>query len=196
MYRKMLIGTAAVTALALSGTGFAMAAGGGGGSQSGEDPSAKVTAAKTGPGVYTCNGGAQKQTLTKINVNPSTFGEGPDFDVPIGFAVKGPKHGKDTLNITFSAESQLRGSSANDYFDWMELEVHVDGVPIQPVGPAGSPLAFTGSKEYGSHAAQFCTKIGKGKHRITVVSRLVDNGSADSLTGWLDDMTLNAVKSN
>lgn len=195
MYRKMLVGTAAATTLALSGAGIAMAAGGLD-AQSGGDPSARITAHRTGEGVFKCNGGAQRATLTKINRNPSTFGEGSDFDVPVGVVVKGPKHGKDTLNVTFSAETQLRGSSATDYFDWMELEVRVDGVPIQPFGAAGDPLAFTGSREYASNAAQFCTKIGRGKHHVTVVSRLVDNGAADSLTGWLDDMTLNAVKSD
>jgi hypothetical protein len=193
MYRKTLIGTAAVTAIALSGAGVAMAAGAGD-SQAGRSPSAKVTAAKTGPGVYHCNGGAQKQTLTKINRNPSTFGEGADFNVPVSFTVKGPKKGKDTLNVTFSAETQLLGSTSNPNNNWMELEVRVDGVPIQPFGSAGDPLALTGAPQYNSNAAQFCTKIGKGKHKVTVVTRLVDNGS-NTLSGWIDDITLNAVRS-
>jgi hypothetical protein len=193
MYRKTLIGTAAATALALSGAGVAMAAGAGG-SQADRSPSDRITAATSGPGIYSCNGGAQKQTLTKINRNPSTFGEGADFPVPVAFWVKGPKHGKDTLNVTFSAETQLLGSSSNPNNNWMELEVLVDGVPIQPYGSAGDPLALTGAPQYNSNAAQFCTKIGKGKHKVTVVTRLVDNGS-NSLSGWIDDITLNAVRS-
>ena len=48
--------------------------------------------------------------------------------------------GTDTLLITFSAETQITGGDAND---WMGLEVHKDGVPINP---------FTaGSRQGGAH---------------------------------------------
>jgi hypothetical protein len=194
MNRKTMLGAAATAVLALSGTGIAVAAGGPGSAQAGGTTTHKSSLASARTAT-SCHGGAQKQTLTVINNRHSTFGEGGNFAVPAALVVSGPAFGKDTLNITLSAESQLRNSSANDHFDWMELEVRVDGVPIQPFGPPDSPLAFTGSKDYASNAAQFCTKIGPGRHRVTAVARLVDNGANDSLTGWLDDITLNAVRS-
>lgn len=191
MKRIISVGAAATAVLAVSGTGLAVAASNGQDAQSSGGPAARNPAARA---IVSCNGGAQKQTQTTINNAPTTFNEGSVVTLPSTLTVRGPARGLDTLNLTFSAETQLRGSAANDHFDWIQLEVRVDGTPVQPFD-GGSPLGFSGSKDYGSHAAQFCTRIGPGRHRVTVVSRLVDNGTNDTLTGWLDDMTLNAVRS-
>jgi hypothetical protein len=93
------------------------------------------------------------------------------------------------VNVTFSAETQLRGIGT-DLFDWSELQVRRNGVPLQPVGGAGDPLAFNGGDTYGSHAAQFCGRVGRGVHTYTVWQRIVDNGANGALSAWYDDMTL------
>ncbi len=196
--RTTIVG-AGVAALALSGAGLTLGlaqAADRSGPQAGGEAAAKLSPRTADANVTTCRGRAQVQSLTKVNRAPTTFGEGADKLLPgADLVVKGPKKGTDTLDIAFSAETQLRGSTATDYFDWVELEVHVDGVPIQPYGNPGDPLAFTGSREYSSNAAQFCTKIGRGKHKVTVVSRIVDNGKDDTLTAWFDDTTLHVERS-
>ena len=181
---------AGVAALAtIAGAGMASAGSGGGDSAQagGSDrvgSAANVTA-------FRCDGGAQKAVYNRIVNQPFVFGEGATVAVPgAALALNGPFFGADTLSVTFSAETQLRGNASNDQFDWAELEVLLDGVPMQPVGPVGSPMAITGSSTYAMNAAQFCGKIREGQHSIRVVSRIVDNGNDDALSTWLDDYVL------
>jgi hypothetical protein len=189
MYRKTLIGAAAAT-LALSGAGFAVAAAGDDGPQAAPGGSTRTNGA-----VFKCDGGATTQVWNRISSTPSTFNEGTVLTVPGSVVVKGPKNGKDTLSIAFSGESNLFGSTDSDERqDWMGIEVHVDGVPIQPYTAVGDVYAFAGPGGYDSHAAQFCTKIGKGKHRVEVKLNLHDAGAANSLTGWIDDHTLHVER--
>lgn len=196
MLTKTFIAAAAAATMAVTTAGLAAAVGDDRSPQAGGAvPKALAKGAidhlTIDGGVTRCDGGQQKRVYNRINNQYSVFNEGADFDVPgMELSVRGPKRGKDTLSITFSGESQLRGSSETDYYDWMELEVLVNGTPIQPFGPPSSPLAFTGSREYASNAAQFCTRIGRGMHHIKVVTRLVDNGVDDTLTGWIDDTVL------
>lgn len=181
---------AGVAALAtIAGAGMASAGSGGGDSAQagGSDrvgSAANVTA-------FRCDGGAQKAVYNRIVNQPFVFGEGATVAVPgAALALNGPFFGADTLSVTFSAETQLRGNASNDQFDWAELEVLLDGVPMQPVGPAGSPMAITGASTYAMNAAQFCGKIREGQHTIRVISRIVDNGNDDALSTWLDDYVL------
>lgn len=194
MNRTLLLGGAAA-AVVLTTAGLSAVATAGGSPQG--PAGAPPVARSSDPTVTKCDGGAQKQVLTRIRSTPSTFGEGAAFDVPGGkVTVKGPKKGTDTLLITFSGEANLFGSTdADERYDWMGIEVHVDGVPIQPYTASGDVYAFTGPGGYFSNAAQFCTKIGKGKHDVQVKLNLVDQSNADSLTGWIDDHTLSVERS-
>ncbi len=189
MNTKLIIGGVAV-ATALSGAGMAAAAGNDSRSpQSGGREA--LTAKAADVDVYRCDGGRQKRVYNRIVNQPFTFGEGPQVALPGAEAtVFGPRRGRDTISVTFSAETQLRNSSDADKYDWIGLEVLLDGVPMQPVGPPGSVMAISGSPHYAMNAAQFCGKIRKGPHKITVENNLVDNGNDDSLTAWLDDYTL------
>lgn len=187
---KLIIGGAAI-ATALSGAGMAAAAGGDRGPQAG-GPTAKSTAkALTTDNVFRCDGGKHKRVYHRIVNDPFTFSEGPQKKLPgaeVGF--KGPRRGWDLVSVTFSSETQLRGSSDGDKFDWIGLEVLLDGVPMQPVGPPSSVMAISGSPYYAMNAAQFCGKVRRGNHKIHVENNLVDNGKNDNLTAWLDDYTL------
>jgi len=195
MLKKLFVGGAA-TALAVSTAGLALAAGGQGGGQA-PAGATHVNARTVTPIV--CDGGAQKRVLNRIVSSPFVFDEtsGTPLVPGAGVVVPGPGLGTDTLSIEFSAESQLGGSTAGDnLYDWMGLEVLVDGVPIQPYTAAGDVLAITGSNAYNSNAAQFCTKIKPGRHRVQVRTNLHDGSVDDALTGWLDDYTLHVEVSD
>jgi hypothetical protein len=195
MYKKILVSGAAA-AFALSGASIAMAAGSH--TEGGQTAAGHVSARAVTPTLTACDGGVQKRVYNRIKSSPFTFGELPakQFVPFAAVAVVGPNVGLDTLSIEFSAETQLRGSSPGDNMvDWMGLEVLVDGVPIQPFTAAGDVLAITGSNTYNSNAAQFCTKIAKGRHVIQVRTNLHDGNNNNTLTGWLDDYTLHVEQS-
>jgi hypothetical protein len=140
-----------------------------------------------------CNGGAQKAVRTTLDNQFVVFGEGGDFILPgATVTLAGPSVGADTVNVTFSAEAQLRGSTPGDNFDWAEVEVLLDGLPMRPFGPADSPMALNGSPFYHMNTAQFCGRIGAGTHRLQVRLRLADNGTPDTLVEWIDDWVLKA----
>lgn len=194
MMKKLMVGGVAA-AVAVSTGSLAMAAGGGETQTSGGPG---VHARTSGPAIA-CDGGAQKKVLNRISSTPFTFDEtAATYLVPGAAAkVKGPKHGVDTLSITFSAEAQLSGSTAGDHlYDWMGLEVLVDGSPIKPYTASPDVLAITGGNTYDSQAAQFCTKVGPGKHLVEVRTNLHDGNGNDNLVGWLDDYTLRVEVSN
>lgn len=191
--RSTVLAAAAVSALALSGTGVALAAG-----DSSPQGGAPTVAKKAGDGVIRCDGGPQRKVWNRIVNTPSTFGEGADFTPNGGtLFVYGPKFGRDTLSITFSGETNLTGSTdADERNDWMGVEVHVDGAPIEPYTAVGDVYALAGPGGYDSHAAQFCTQIGRGKHKVEVKLNLHDGGNNDNLRGWIDDHVLRVEKSH
>lgn len=188
MLRKTVLVGGMAAALAASAGGVAVAGKSsspqaGGAVRASAAPLVAATVAK-------CNGGAQKAVRSTLSNQFTTFGEGPGIQLP-GPAVAGPAKGADTLNVTFSAESQLRGVTT-DHFDWVQLEVLLDGRPMQPAGPADSPMALTGSPDYAMTTAQFCGRIGGGRHSLRAKLTLVDNGTNDTLVAWIDDWVLKA----
>ncbi len=157
-----------------------------------------ATARGEAPKVINCNGGRNINMRSRIVNTPFTFSEtatnAADIPVPgAAMVVKGPKKGRDTLLITFSAEAQL-GGSTDDLSDWMGLEVHLDGNPIQPYTAAGDVVAFTSQPDYNAHSLQFCTKITRGKHKLQVFTNLFDSTTDDTLSGWIDDYLLSVVR--
>jgi hypothetical protein len=184
-------GVATVAVLGVSGASFAatvhhpsLQAGG---------SAAAVDAAHAGRVVVrSCDSGPVQRVYNRIVNTPSISGEGVDTAVPgAGLVV----YGKGTVNVTFSAEDQLRGSTVGENYDWAELEVRLDGVPMQPAGPASDPMAITGAPTYAMNSAQFCAKIGPGRHRIQAFTRITDNGVDDNLSLWLDDYDLRVEQS-
>lgn len=140
--------------------------------------------------VFKCDGGRSVNMRSRIVNRPFTFVEtgtnAEDQAIPgAKLALKGPNRGRDTLLVTFSGESDLDGGTDAD---WMGIEVHLDGNPIQPWSNP-DPYAFTGESSWNSHSAQFCVKVGPGKHRLQAFTNLYDGGSASTLDGWLDDYT-------
>jgi hypothetical protein len=153
-------------------------------------PAQHALTAKAGTGPVTCNGGAAKSLLTRLQANPFSFSgtSGADVAVPgARVTVRGPKRGTDTLLVSFSAETYYSGSG------WMGLEVHKDGVPIAPFANNGSPFAFTSAASYNGSSAQFCTKVGPGLHTLSVQA----NTTGDSTeSGWIDDWTMSVQRFN
>ena len=176
------------SALALGGAALAT----GGGPQG---TPATSNHAKTGIGIA-CDGGRSKQLKTRIANTPWTFGETgvnqSDQDVPgATLKIPGPRRGTDTYLVTFSAETQVLGGDDND---WMGLEMHVDGTPIEPYTAAGDVLAFTAQPGWNSNSMQFCVKLGKGAHTVQASANLSDYLDDANLTGWLDDYTLSVQR--
>jgi hypothetical protein len=187
--KKLIVGS--VATLAVLGAAGASVAGTTGHRSAQEGGSLPATAAKTAD-VKRCDSGPAERIYNRIVNQPSLSFEGADNAVPGANLVV---RGKGTLNVTFSAEDQLRGSTEGEKFDWAELEVWVDGSRLQPFGGPGDPMALTGSPTYAMNAAQFCGKVDRGRHHIQVVTRLTDNGNDDNLSLWIDDYTLHVEKS-
>jgi hypothetical protein len=187
------VGVGLTGALALAGlglaTGVASAAGTAGPSQARADGAqASAVHAASASAVRSCNGGVSKRTLTVGSNTPTTFSSSASL-LPTPLVVAGPSKGSDTVVLTWSSETQLRGNASNSQFDWIEGIVTVDGVPVTDTG--GSELALSGSPHYASNATQVCLKIGKGNHKIQLQARVKSN-SGQSETGWLDDWMLRA----
>ena len=103
---------------------------------------AAKTSAKTS-GVLKCDGGPNLSMKSRIVDTPFTFVEtgtnAEDQAIPgAAVKVKGPKKGKDTLLITFSAETRVNGGDASD---WMGLEVH-DGTAARSSRTATPPTRW------------------------------------------------------
>ncbi len=155
-----------------------------------------TVARTTTPTVVKCDGGRVVNMRSRIVNSPFTFAEtgvnDADQNVPgATLAASGPSSGTDTVLVTFSAESQLTGGDAND---WMGLEVHLDGVPINPFTASGDIVAFTGEPSWNANSLQFCAKLRPGSHRFQVTTNLHDSSGSHSLFGWLDDYTVSFVR--
>ncbi|WP_323791416.1 hypothetical protein [Nocardioides sp.] len=185
---------AAAVASGLFAVGAAAVANDGTGNPQGRGES---VAARAAEGVTRCDGGRHINLKTRINSTPFTFSEtgvdSADQQVP-GMVVtfRGPRRGTDAFLVTFSAESQLNG--ANSSSDWMGIETHLDGTPIQPYTAAGDVYAFTSTDLWQSNSAQFCVRVGKGKHQLRVQANLHDGASDSTLSGWLDDATMSVLR--
>lgn len=191
--RIAVLGLAAVVAttggLAVAGTS-ALAA-----DDSHPQGAAPGTVSKAAPTVVKCDGGSSVNLRSRIVNSPFTFAEtgtnAQDQAVPgAQLALKGPQHGTDTVLVTFSAETQVTGGTVND---WMGLEVHLDGTPINPYTASGDVLAFTGEPSWNSNSIQFCAKVGPGNHVLRTYANLMDSSGA-SLFGWLDDYTFSVQR--
>lgn len=186
--QRIAVGTLAAAVIATGGMSLA----GGSATARGNDPQGFASDARGTTTVVKCDGGKPLNLRTRIVNSPFVFGETAtnqeDQAVPgATLALHGPASGTDTYLVTFSAESQVRGG---DQDDWMGLEVHLDGVPIDPYTAVGDVLAFSGEPSWNSNSIQFCTRVGPGSHRFEVMTNLSDFLGDSSLTGWLDDYTV------
>jgi hypothetical protein len=176
--KKFLIAASAAAIVASTG-GLALAAGGG-------NPQAPTGAgSETTPQVFRCDGGPTVNVRTRTVNVPFTFGETDDLAIPgakLNFS--GPKVGKDTVVVTFSGETRLYNAESDD---WMGIEVKLDGVNIQPYTEVGDVMALASDDNWGMHSAQFCTKVGKGRHTLEVFTNTADFANDSALSGWIDD---------
>ena len=189
MKKQHTLAVAGLAATVLGGaafTGTALAS-----SPSDPAPSQTVSTTKSharAPLVAACNGGKVKNLRSKSTADPYSFAGTSNAMVSVPGAkitVDGPVKGTDTLLVTFSAESYYSGTG------WMGLEVHKDGNPVQPFANNGSPFAFNSANKYVSASAQFCTKVGKGRH--TIEPKVGTTGGSGE-SGWLDDYTLSIIR--
>ncbi|UYM05071.1 hypothetical protein [Solicola gregarius] len=115
---------------------------------------------------FSCSGGS-----TKASRNLGIY-DG-FFDIPAGttkslpgkMTFKGPKKGKDTVSVAVTGFGYLYGA-----YQLGAVTVTVDGNPLKP-GTLATPAYWMGSGDssgYTSGAAQFCGKVGKGRHTVRV----------------------------
>ena len=192
---RKLLGLACVAAAgtSLAGGATVLAANGGGSPQTGAAAKLAVKRVDLPAGVRTarCYGGVLKRSAAMKSNQFQIISNTTLQDLSTTpLIVVGPARGVDTVFLTFSAETQLRGNTANDQFDWVEGAITVDGVPVTDIGP--DQLALTGSSTYSSNAYQACVRIGPGVHRINAQAAVVDNGSKTGESAWIDDFVLKA----
>lgn len=130
-----------------------------------------------------CSGGGlvwmKAKTSNGTPFEPQSTGVANERQLVPGTRVtfKGPKKGKDTLLLTFTAEANYFGTY------WLGFDAQVDGSSVDPV----SILALTQGGGYETHSAQLCTKVGPGTH--TVEAHVYIPEANGTTKGWLDDYT-------
>jgi hypothetical protein len=178
--------------LAVSGTSAVFAASAPKSPQAGGSAVAASVHANPASVVATaCNGGAFKRSLVRFSNDPQIISGATPVDlIASPVTITGPTSGTDTVLVTVSAETQLRGNTDNDQFDWIEGILTLDGVAITDVG--SSELALTGSSTYSSNAFQACAKVGPGAHQLRFQGAVKTNGTSVGETGWIDDLVVRA----
>jgi len=146
----------------------------------------KVAAAAATPRL--CSGGAFKRMQSIGSNSPTTInGTAQVTLTPTPLVVAGPSKGTDTLLLTWTSETQLRGNTKGTDFDWIKGLISVNGVAVTDNGV--DQLALSGASSYGSNATQVCLRVGKGLHRIRLAAKVV-NSSGQAESAWLDDWLL------
>lgn len=135
-----------------------------------------------------CSGGAFKRMQAVGSNSPTTItGTAQVTLTPTPLTVVGPSKGTDTLVLTWTSETQLRGNAKRSDFDWIKGLISVNGVAVTDNG--GDQLALSGASTYASNATQVCLRVGKGVHRIRLAAKVV-NTSGQAESAWLDDWLL------
>ena len=186
--------TVAVAALAL---GLAAAGSSVGYAATARSPQAGGPVPRTAAGVaaavtpVACNGGVLKKTATIHSNTPQLVHVGsPQNLSSTPLTITGPASGADTLLITFSGETQLRGNTDGSLYDWIEGQTTLNGSPMTDSGP--DMLALSGSPTYSSNSYQACFRIGPGVFQLMPRAGVVTNGSSVREQGWIDDWVLRA----
>jgi hypothetical protein len=146
----------------------------------------KVAAAAAAPRF--CSGGAFKRMQAVGSNSPTTIDGAAQVTLtPTPLTVVGPAKGTDTLLLTWTSETQLRGNTKGADFDWIKGLISVNGVAVTDNGV--DQLALSGASSYASNGTQVCLRVGKGVHRIRLAAKVV-NTSGQAESAWLDDWLL------
>jgi hypothetical protein len=184
MLRKTLIALV-VAGASLSTVGAAVAADNG--PQGSSDDAATVAAATGGEGVQRCNGGKHRRHQALISNVPLTWDE-TTSQVAIGSISFGVAKGTDLVEVDYNAEARLYGAA--DEGHWIQIDIYLDGTLMQPNDPVSPTTLADDDRGWESNATSVCARVGEGRHTIRAVATLVDFYGTASLTGWLDDWTL------
>ena len=138
------------------------------------DPARTASAQKALTG-FSCNGGATRATRN-IGIYDGFFQipAGTTKALPGSMKFKGPKRGKDTVSVSVTGFGYLYAA-----YQIGAVTVTVDGKPLKP-STLGSPaywMSAGNSDGYASGAAQFCGKVGKGRHTVRVRFTNTSGGS-------------------
>lgn len=191
-HRRAALVIVAVTGLVAGGTSAVFAASAPKSPQAGGSALVQPSLVHPNSVVATvCNGGTFKRSLVRASNDFQVIsGAVPVNLLASPITITGPATGTDTVLVTVSAETQLRGNTDAAQFDWIEGILTMDDVAITDVG--ASELALSGSSEYSSNAFQACVKVGPGSHLLRVQGAVKTNGSSVGETGWIDDLVVRA----
>jgi hypothetical protein len=137
-----------------------------------------------------CDGGAQEAILTNIQDAPATVGEGALVALPSSSVPASATTNDDTITVTLIGEASMSGVSGNDR---IEVEARLDGVAMEPTpGPVGF---HTGSGQ-DSNAARWCKRVPAGTHTVQIFWHTVDVSPVGTVTGTLDDYTVQVQRND
>jgi hypothetical protein len=163
----VLAATAVIACAGAAGVASADTAG-----QTGGDADADAVQPPEGVAVQlaapvTCNGGASKRLHTGGTADGINASEGTAETVPgTVHRIKGPKRGKDTVLVTFSANAYTGATSTEG-----RVRVLLDG---QAMAPGDQYTQLSSGLGYDTASLQFCRKIGPGFHDLSVQVSAVD----------------------
>lgn len=188
--RKVI--ASAMLVLTLAGTGAAA--------------QAQVTPAIEGPSdstsgvgvnaVRDCDGGAQEASLVRTDNSGIEIGETFPF-VPLPNTLRTfttPAGDTDQVRISFTAETALFGApfdTAPGGTDGVGIAIRLDGVDL----PSPADLHFA-SIPFHASATLVCQRVGPGVHTVEVYWGVIDAKGNNTLTGRIDDWSLDIEINN
>jgi hypothetical protein len=162
---------------------------GGGASQATDSDRAPLPkAAKKAVVITKCDGGAQKRSWDRGVGGGvyNTAGTGETTVPGSTISFKGPKKGKDVLSVDLAAQAYLSAG-------YGQVKVLLDGIPMKPSDNVEGNYHFAPAGQYADFSRNYCRKVGKGTHTLTVTIR---NQAAAGNVFYLFDEMYHAELSN
>jgi hypothetical protein len=192
MYMRKLIVLLTVLALIPIGATAAVGAVGAADGENGSQKASGERDARPAPlTLTTCDGGAQLAIVTNLQDAPATVGEGALVALPSSFVPTSATTNNDTITVTLIGEAEMNGVAGNDR---IEVEARLDGVAMEPTpGPVGF---HTGSGQ-DSNAARWCSRrVPAGTHTVQIFWHTVDVAPVGTVTGTLDDYSVQVQRND
>ena len=186
---------AAMTAVVLAATAFSAAAPRAGQAQEPASVAATQSDVEPQAGTFAVSGGAVRGKLARTSTVASALSEGAWRVVPNAVLTRViPAGTSDLINLSFSAECQVRSVGANDTAR-IRIAHFVNGVQVAPVEPYDGDQRFCSAvNPPATHAGTWAGRFGAGTHTFRVeilpVDFAPDNGVINAV---IDDWTFELV---
>jgi len=182
MYKRWMV-AAIAAAIAVSSFGIAAAAGGGPQAELAAD----VALDETVDGEQRCDGFKHKRHVATMSDKPLRFNEA-DGQVLVATRTVTVPNGSDTLQVAFSSETRLYGSS--DEGHWIQLDIYLNGNLMNPNDGTSNVALANDGEGWESNIVRACERVEKGTYRVEVRATANDHSNTANLRAWLDDYML------